>query len=311
MLVFGVEIEFHVEDDPNPHVTYETPYQIFQSHLRGQPQGTRHQRHGELVREIHEITEGNVRVGYDATASFGDTIWDGYELSSMPLEVEETLEVWRKLYKSRSKRYLNADPDIAKRRYAPAHHSCGMHIHLSGDDVDQEVIERLSRFVNNRANEEFITHIAGRYNTQFCRIVEPEAAFFKCLFHSDGCYAGNGKIDRGVLRAQGASYCCGNAALLAQYATAMSRHSALNYLPNPNTGSIEFRLFCAPNEFGRAAANIQFTEALVKFCKFRGETERDAFCVWLEEDRQRRRYYKYLFRYLREAAFVKGLIPLR
>ena len=319
-LIFGVEVEFHVENDPRPDSVFETPYPILQSHIREDPQGNLHQRHGDMVREIHTLTEGEVQVGYDLTASFGDSVWEGWELSSLPLSIEDTLRVWRKVYESRAKTYLNADPDIARRRYAPAHHSCGMHIHLSGDDITEGAIVNMSRIVNSPDSREFITHVAGRYNTRFCRIVHPADAFLRCLFHSPGC-ASEGKIDRtdiprnaGRFAFQpGRNLCCDNADLLAHYVHNMevSRHSAINYVPNPNTGAIEFRLFAAPNDYARAAANVEFAHALVTYSKDNNESEAPDFCAWLEEDRQRRRQYSHLFRHLREAAFVRGLIPIR
>lgn len=301
-MIIGVEVEFHVEGDPNEHSVYETPYQVIQSHLRNRPQGVVHSRHGEMVEEIHQATNGSVRVGYDATASFGDSIWEGWELSSIPLDVESTLSTWRNVYRSESKRYLNADPEIGQRRFAPPHHSCGMHIHLSGEEVNEDVIERISRLVNNVDNEQLVSYIAGRYNTQFCKIVEPEAAFFRCLFHSIGCRH-RGKIDKRLINT-----CCANSMLLYEYMRDMDRHTAVNYVPHSNTGAIELRLFSAPNEFARLAANIQFAEALVNYSIASDNRDSLRFCSWLE-DIENRRHYRHLFRHLRERNFVRGLIP--
>ena len=314
-VILGVEIEFHVEDDPRPDKIYETRYPVIVSHTRNQPQGNVHRVHGELVQEISELTNDEIRVGYDLTASFGDSQWEGYELSSVPLDGDQTLKVWKMLYESDAKMYLNPDPDLARRQYAPAHHSCGMHIHLSGDDLTLNCIDCISEFINSRENASLIKHIAGRYDTRFCRIMPRDEAFIQCLFHSADC-ANIGKIDRGEIPKGQGQYCCANADKLAEYIYdfQISRHAAVNHLPNANTGAIELRLFSSPNDYSRAAANIQFALALVQFCgslRPVADMRYHKFCAWLQTDRARRREFRHLFRYLRGAGYVRGLIPLQ
>lgn len=312
-VILGVEIEFHVEDDPNPELVYETRYPVIVSHTRNQPQGNVHQRHGGMVKEISALTDDRIRVSYDMTASFGDSQWEGYELSSIPLNVSDTLAAWKALYESEAKTYLNPYPDVARRRYAPAHHSCGMHIHLSGEGLTLDCINCMSEFINSRYNAEFVRLIAGRYNTRFCKIIPRNETFIQCLFHSDFC-RNRGKIDRSEISVDRYPYCCDNAIQLAAYIhdEQISRHSAINHLPNANTGAIELRLFSSPASFDRVAANIQFAQSLVQFCgshPLRDMSQLE-FCSWLM-NRDRRREFKYLFRHLRNEGYVRGLIPLQ
>lgn len=303
-MILGIEIEFHVE---NTDITeYRTDYEINFSHQKGTSQGNIHQLNGKVVETIHRDTEGLIKVGYDATASYGRPIWHGMELTSPPLPLEETLELWRSVYRSDAKNHLNPSPDITNMAYAPPHHSCGMHVHISDEELTVDSIENTNKIISSRDNMRFVSYVAGRYDSQYCRIRGGSREYFESLFHSSTCNY-RGKVDRSSISDSSFS-CCRNVSDLRALSTVRGRHVALNCLPNSNTGDIEFRLFASPATLDRAAANIEFSAAITSFTVEENSDSLESFLRWLEQ-RESKIKYRNLFKYLRIGGYTNGLIP--
>src|SRR2546429_6020275 len=133
-IIMGVEVEYSVVDGHRyTNTQHESDYDIYTSSDRA-TSGRKHHRHGKLVKAIEVATDDFVRVGYDQSASKTRHENDGLELRGQPDSLGKNLEAWGYLYDSWTMGLVEPDP------------RCGMHVHLSGDDLDQATVTNISRF---------------------------------------------------------------------------------------------------------------------------------------------------------------------
>lgn len=111
----------------------------------------------------------------------------------------------------------------------------GVHIHVS-NKLEKEQLANIIRFVNNRANERYITAVCGRYNNNYC------------------------KINHELVKKP-------TTTLIKDYDN--DRYSAVN-LTNRNCNgknTVEFRLFGGTTERATLMGYLEFVDSLINFYK--------------------------------------------
>ena len=301
-IILGVETEFDAALDRD-HSLYTSTYTIYHASPKGVGHGKVHKKHGLLVKGVDEAGEGFIQVHYDGTATNSDHDNDGWELVGEPASIEANKAQWSKLYQSQ----VMAALQINK--------GCGMHVHVSGDDVTTDVMKRVTYFINEEANAEFITYIAGRYDNAYCKINRDYTdELLDVLFHSENC-AKDGRAKRKIDVGEAPStsngpWCCVNMKAFRQaWVSHKYVRGAISHTPQKNTGDFEFRLFATPPSIARFLSNLDFVHALIKYCLESDNVTFNEFCLWLQSKRERRGKYRHLFQWLREGSYVEGLIP--
>lgn len=320
-VVLGVEVEFAVVNDPDAGVPYESAYPVVKSYPKNEVwEDKNHKGHGPLVQAIEEGTDGFIRVGYDATVAAEP---DGFECYSQPGSFMDQLQAWTIFWESPVTNYMSVGVDGKTPHGNPK--SCGMHVHVSGRKMNPITMANMIIFINNRANEAFLRHVAGRYDSHYCKI-QDGLTYEKglLLYHAADCtqkawrkkkilksHTESGGLIWGSMSA---TYCCENHRqyYILKNSGYLQRYVALNPLVEDGTGDCEFRMFETPTCKARFMVNIEFVHALVSYCHGIGPKESgfQDFCKWLMSGSRRIRY-RNLFKWLREAGYVEGLIPRR
>lgn len=305
---------------------YTSQYGVMKSYPKPfHPSSHVHHGHGNLVKAIEEGTGGFIRVGYDATVAPEP---DGFECYSQPGPFMDQLQAWMAFWDSPITEHLHVG--VSGKTPGGQPKSCGMHVHVSGKLMTPITMANMLIFINNKDNAEFLTYIADRYNDYYSHIQKVE--WDKCMFlyHSTDCKVKtrrNKKIKIGKPHSEALewhpnvdyntginNWCCSHTEQF--YKLQMQGYfvrGALWALPYDGTGDCEFRLFATPTCKHRFFANLEFVHALVEYCHLTGPREvgYTKFCEWLMEVPIRRIRYTNLFKWLREASYVEGLIPRR
>jgi hypothetical protein len=144
------------------------------------------------------------------------SIHNGFEVVTCPATLDIQLEVFKKFYDTKITELKNAS-------------NVGMHVHVSRKPLSVLTVGKLTAFMNNRDNVDFITAIAGRKPNSYCRVDEYRKVSFPLTNSGGG-----------------------------------DRYNTLN-LQNKET--IEFRIFSTPLNYEEFASKVQFCQALVEYCK--------------------------------------------
>jgi hypothetical protein len=111
-----------------------------------------------IAKRIHEaVNSGGRKVFFERDGSLSD----GFEMVTNPM----SLPALRDLFT-----FLNTDLIKGLRSHNTS--SCGLHIHVSKDNLTALQIQKVVAFVNSPANEWFIRGLARRYSTGFCRVMD-------------------------------------------------------------------------------------------------------------------------------------------
>lgn len=105
---------------------------------------------------------------------------------------------------------------------------CGLHVHITKSALTQSQISRMQSFLNDTMNQELITQVARRYHTNYSRFL--------------------GELGK----------------LKSHPQVSRDRYEVLN-LTNDNT--VEVRIFRGSLKYEAVVAAIEFTNALVNFCR--------------------------------------------
>lgn len=125
----------------------------------------------------------------------------------------------------------------------------GMHVHISKSNFKDKIhLSKFMLFVNAAPNREFMEYIAGRAMNSFCAPNTNLGIRYKDKSPS--------KID---LKFDGER---NPLTLVQEHGT--GKHCAINTAPR---ATVELRIFLAPVNKHKLISNLEFTEALVKFCK--------------------------------------------
>lgn len=317
-IVLGVELEFAVINDPDAEVKYTSSYPVHKSYPKNTDHGYVHKGHGTLVQKIEELTDGFIRVGYDLTVGLEP---DGFECYSQPGPFMDQLQAWSAFWDCGIRDHMSIS--VSGKTEGGNPKSCGMHVHVSGKFLTPITMANMLIFINNRENANFLCYIADRYDGHYCKIeddVQWSNAMF--LYHSVDCKVKAHRkkkiLNKHFKEMKTSTYmwdwCCPNATQLHQLMMEdRFIRGALWAIPQDGTGDCEFRLFQTPTCRQRFFANLEFVHALVEYCHATGPREASytKFCGWLMEAPTRRIRYTNLFKWLREANYVEGLIPRR
>lgn len=142
---------------------------------------------------------------------------NGIEIVSCPCSFDVHKKIWNQ--------FFDSTPTVLS-----AQSNCGIHIHVSKKPLNQAWIARIIRFIGHPKNIDIVREIAGRYNTNYCRIVQ-----------------GIEKMDD-----------------VAAINHCTIKYSAVNMVPE---NTIEFRIFASTLDKARFIRNIEFVHAVVSFCK--------------------------------------------
>jgi hypothetical protein len=312
-IAMGVEIELGVTNKQYCDTTHASEYDIMSAADKANPRGREHRRNGRLALAVEVVSDDFLQVGYDNTASPSGSESDGFELRGRPADLGSNVRAWSRVYDSWLMEHLSASE------------RCGMHVHVSGDDITHRCTVALHDFVNAPENGELLNLVAGRYNTTYCIVRAIDRGDLDALFHSHDCRRTTRqgkKIDLGEVPgyntetewvnsdAVPGNFCCSN---MRQFRLNVASHRyrryALNLTPYPQTGDLEFRLFASPETKIQLQYRLEFVHALIKYCQAAADVTFRSFCEWLMEGRERRVQYRNLYRHLRNANYVQGLIP--
>lgn len=145
------------------------------------------------------------------------SIENGFEIVSTPCSIDKHYTLWDGFFN-------NISPTLKKNR------TCGMHVHVSKDDLTDLQIGKILYFIHNPENREFVEKVAGRksgYHNNF------ESQKTVCMGRNRGIIIEN-----------------------------QDRHTAVNV---NNAKTIEFRIFASTLSKKVFMKNLEFCRALVKF----------------------------------------------
>lgn len=116
-----------------------------------------------IASELHRVVNGGTfgrRVFFERDGSLSD----GFEIISQPMSLPALRELFQFL----------RNPELVRGLRSHRTTTCGLHVHVSREGLANGVIARAVTFVHAPENDAFLTALARRYNTSFCRYVEKE-----------------------------------------------------------------------------------------------------------------------------------------
>jgi hypothetical protein len=162
----------------------------------------------KTLNAINKIMKGIAICKRDGSLSGG-----GIEIVTLPMSIEEHKKAWGNLFDNHPKGLTSWNGG-----------RCGMHIHISRNPLGFMRIGKMVVFLNDPANKELITTIAGRYGSGYSKLKKVT------------------KISEVV---------------------GQEKYEMLNLL-HPNT--VEMRIFRGTLNRDHFFSNLEFAQALVRFC---------------------------------------------
>jgi hypothetical protein len=117
----------------------------------------------EAARAIHQSVNGGM-FGRHVFFERDGSLSSGFEMITHP----QSLPAHRELFT-----FLR-DPALVRGLRSHRTTTCGLHVHVSRSGLSNLTIARAVTFVNDPGNDAFITAIARRYSTSFCKVVEKD-----------------------------------------------------------------------------------------------------------------------------------------
>lgn len=161
-----------------------------------------------------QMAVGRKLFGHAIMKSDG-SIRNGFEIVTCPATLDIHMDVFSQFFADKPQELKAAE-------------NVGMHVHVSRKPLNQFTIGKLTAFLNNTDNKDFIKFIAGRIDNSYARIDPARTITFP------------------ITRGKG------------------DRYNALNLNPQD---TIEFRIFSTPTNFNEFASRLQFVHALTEYCK--------------------------------------------
>lgn len=110
---------------------------------------------------IHERMNGGV-MGSKFFFERDGSLSNGFEVISQPMSLPAIRSAFEFL----------REPELVAGLRSHRTSTCGLHVHVSRTGLSNLTIARAVTFVNDPGNDAFVTALARRYNTGFCRYVE-------------------------------------------------------------------------------------------------------------------------------------------
>lgn len=117
----------------------------------------------EAARAIHQSVNGGV-FGRHIFFERDGSLSSGFEMITHP----RSLPAHRELFT-----FLR-DPALVRGLRSHRTTTCGLHVHVSRSGLSNLTIARAVTFVNDSGNDAFITALARRYSSSFCKVVEKD-----------------------------------------------------------------------------------------------------------------------------------------
>jgi hypothetical protein len=117
----------------------------------------------EIANALHREINGGLfgrRVFFERDGS----LHDGFEIISQPMSLPALRDLFGFL----------RDPSLVRGLRSHRTSTCGLHIHVSREGLNNITIARAVTFVHAPENDAFLTALARRYNTQYCRYLEKD-----------------------------------------------------------------------------------------------------------------------------------------
>lgn len=118
---------------------------------------------GEVADAIHERVNGG-EFGRSLFFEHDGSLTNGFEMISQPMSLPALREAFGFL---RSSELLSG---VRSHRTT----TCGLHVHVGRSGLSNVTIARAVTFVNDPQNDAFITALARRYNTSYCKVEEKD-----------------------------------------------------------------------------------------------------------------------------------------
>lgn len=186
-------------------------------------------------------------LGEDYAICKRDSSIDGFEIVTIPAT--------RKEHALRLEKLCSNRPSGIK---SWSDSTCGMHIHLSNKPISPCSQVKMSYFINNRRNRDFMVKIAGRDSERYAAYdSKSKLAYYVNPNNHTKSYGELGKLER---------YKRGLLNRPSRYTVVRwndERHEALNF---HKRSTIEFRIFKSTLRYERIMSNLEFCYALVNFC---------------------------------------------
>lgn len=177
----------------------------------------------------------------------------GFEIVTIPLTRNEQFTKWNSdLFKSLSEKLVS---------YEAYENCCGMHVHVSRENLTLLQIGKVLRFIHNKNNRIFIKKIAQRHETDYAE------------FKSKKRFA---DVKPKVLK---------------------NKYDALNL---GHAETIEFRLFKGTLNYEAFHKNIEFCDAILDFCASCNASIEESLLWWNFTNfvEKNKKYYQFLWSYL-------------
>lgn len=118
---------------------------------------------GEVADAIHQRVNGG-EFGRSIFFENDGSLTNGFEMISQPMSLPALREVFGFL---RSSELLSG---VRSHRTT----TCGLHVHVGRSGLSNVTIARAVTFVNDPQNDAFVTALARRYNTSYCKVAEKD-----------------------------------------------------------------------------------------------------------------------------------------
>lgn len=189
----------------------------------------------DIAARIHDIVNDG-QYGHRVFFERDGSLTNGFEIITQPMGLPTIRETFDFLKHPQNTAGLRSHRTT----------TCGLHVHVSRAGLTNITIGRAVTFVNDPRNDAFITAIARRYNTGFCKIVEkdPKTAHLPADRYEAINLTPRNTIEFRLFR--------GSLKFEAVIAAAEFAHALLAFCARPETTSIEmnprtFLLWCAAN----------------------------------------------------------------
>lgn len=117
----------------------------------------------DIAARIHDVVNEG-QYGHRVFFERDGSLTNGFEIITQPMGLPTIRETFGFLKNSRAIEGLRSHRTS----------TCGLHVHVARTGLNNLIISRAVTFVNDPRNDAFITAIARRYNTGFCKIVEKD-----------------------------------------------------------------------------------------------------------------------------------------
>jgi hypothetical protein len=222
---------------------------------------------GSTPRRIEHMVAKDLGMDYMILKSDA-SLQNGFEIVTAPATIGFHLQAWDKFF----------DPDSGSARHLSSYASgrCGMHVHISRKALSPMHLGKMLAFMNNHENRDFITTVAQR-NSSYSKFVENRSFHVKSKLASamveahkelntakDDAAIKAAQAKIGAIRAKIVMGAGSISNMLHDMERGGERYNSINLT---KADTVEFRIFRGNVSKVSMLKNIEFTHAVVEFCR--------------------------------------------